>query len=288
MERKTTPGRTYAIYSTLGCTVTNGSETVTVPAATTTYVTAYRGDIEISDDAAECVEVFKLAPIGLLGGGGNSGGSGGGNSSGGDGKNTLRYVFADDGSYSVEGDLSGLVLEKKLTTWNASLASLQDGNALFRGFSICESWTTVLTLLENGLNMFTECSKHKSWNVDLPSLKTGRGMFSYSWELGSFKSYLPVMTDGQSMFAGDSSLKVFEADLPALDNGSGMFSNCQLDKNSALRVLNSIPTYTSGTHNLTIGIHVDHQNDAEVLAAIDAATAKGWTLTVQWNGTATT
>lgn len=70
MERKTTPGRTYAIYSTLGCTVTNGSEILTVPAATTTYVTAYRGDIEISDDAAECVEVFKSAPIGGSGGGG--------------------------------------------------------------------------------------------------------------------------------------------------------------------------------------------------------------------------
>lgn len=66
-----------------------------------------------------------------------------------------------------------------------------------------------------------------------------------------------------------------------------MFSNTQLDKKSALNVLTSIPAYTSGTHNLTIGIHVDHKTDEEVLAAIANAEAKGWTLFVQWNGTPT-
>ena len=65
-------------------------------------------------------------------------------------------------------------------------------------------------------------------------------------------------------------------------------NNTILNKTSALRVFNTIPPYTSGTHNLTIGIHVDHQADEEVLAAIEAAEAKGWKLTVQWNGTAGT
>jgi hypothetical protein len=38
---------------------------------------------------------------------------------------------------------------------------------------------------------------------------------------------------------------------------------------------------------LGLGIHIDHKTDEEVLTAIDNAEAKGWTLTVQWNGTAT-
>lgn len=67
-----------------------------------------------------------------------------------------------------------------------------------------------------------------------------------------------------------------------------MFNGCILDKVSTLLVLMTIPSYTSGSHNLTIGIHVDNQTDEEVLAAIDNATAKGWTVTTQWNGTATT
>jgi hypothetical protein len=66
-----------------------------------------------------------------------------------------------------------------------------------------------------------------------------------------------------------------------------MFYNCQLNKESALRVLNTIPTYTSGYRSLTIGIHVDYKTDEEVAAAITAAKAKKWTVTTQWNGTAT-
>jgi hypothetical protein len=36
-----------------------------------------------------------------------------------------------------------------------------------------------------------------------------------------------------------------------------------------------------------MGIHIDHQSDEEVLTAISSAEAKGWTMTVQWNGTPT-
>jgi hypothetical protein len=74
---------------------------------------------------------------------------------------------------------------------------------------------------------------------------------------------------------------------PKLLSGSRMFGKCKLDKESTLCILNSIPSYTSGNHPLTIGIHVDHQHDEEVLEAIANAEAKGWTLTVQWNGTPT-
>ena len=66
-----------------------------------------------------------------------------------------------------------------------------------------------------------------------------------------------------------------------------MFTRAILNKQSALNVLTSIPTYTSGSHPLTIGIHIDHKTDDEVIAAIANAEAKGWTLTIQWNSTPT-
>ena len=83
-------------------------------------------------------------------------------------------------------------------------------------------------------------------------------------------------------------------DLPKLfDIGNG-FSGTQLNKESALRLLNMIPPKKEGyydqydwTYKATIGIHIDNQIDEEVLSAITALEEKGWTLTIQWNGTPT-
>lgn len=122
------------------------------------------------------------------------------------------------------------------------------------------------------------------------------------------KVFIPKATDIQSAFQLSDTLEVVEGDFssvtrgfvafarspkirevmgefPKLSYGSQMFDSCQLDKPSILRVLNSIPSYTSGSHPLTIGIHVDHKTDPDVQAAIENAKNKGWTLTVQWNGT---
>ena len=125
--------------------------------------------------------------------------------------------------------------------------------------------------------------------LNLISLEDGEWMFGGNF-ISSFTSPLPKLRIGNHMFSSrDVRLfSVFNSELPSLESGNGMFNNVKLDKVSALRVLNSIPAYTSGSHPLTIGIHVDHQNDEEVLAAITNAETKGWTLTVQWNGTPTT
>lgn len=82
-------------------------------------------------------------------------------------------------------------------------------------------------------------------------------------------------------------LRIFDAVFPCASNMNFAFSSSQLNKESAIRILNSIPAYTSGSHPIGIGIHVDHKTDDEVLAAIANAEAKGWTLTVQWNGAPT-
>jgi hypothetical protein len=82
-----------------------------------------------------------------------------------------------------------------------------------------------------------------------------------------------------------------DCDFSKATTATDMASNsCKLNKASVLRICvgeKSIPAYTSGTHNITLGIHVDLQNDEEVLAAIASAETKGWTVTVQWNGTPT-
>lgn len=76
--------------------------------------------------------------------------------------------------------------------------------------------------------------------------------------------------------------------LPKLCNASLFCLESQLSKRSVLPFLKEvIINATTGLRDLGLGIHIDHKTDEEVLAAIDAATANGWRLTVRWNGTAT-
>lgn len=99
---------------------------------------------------------------------------------------------------------------------------------------------------------------------------------------------LESVTDAYYGFTSNSKLKSCTLRFPKLrGNNLNMFRDCILDKPSAVGILDSLPAYTYGSHKLTIGIHVDHKTDEGVLAAIANAEAKGWTLSVIWNGTPT-
>lgn len=123
--------------------------------------------------------------------------------------------------------------------------------------------------------------------LNLPNATDINRVCNYCFQLEELRGNLNKAIGGEAAFYRCEKLRVFEIELPSLSNGNYFFTAAKLNKDSALRVLNSIPSYTSGTHTLTLGIHIDHQQDEEVLAAISDAEAKGWTLTVQWNGTPT-
>ena len=130
------------------------------------------------------------------------------------------------------------------------------------------------------------------FNSALPKLENGNNMLGNRPSLRTLR--YPIDVNGQSIYEsglpqdGD---KYAYLTLPSLIQGVGMFFLCRLDKPSAVSVLNSLQqAYTHSNKNawkLTIGIHVDHKTDEEVLQAISNVEAKGWTITVQWNGTPT-
>lgn len=96
---------------------------------------------------------------------------------------------------------------------------------------------------------------------------------------------------------------------PKLSNATDMFINCILDKPSILKLSNALPDWSNdtATHKITIGCHIDHKYDPEVNLALKklqssyitpieelggslsetVTSDKKWTITVQWNGTAT-
>lgn len=124
-------------------------------------------------------------------------------------------------------------------------------------------------------------------NISLPTATAIGYLVAESYSIEEVGGYFPKATHANQFAQRCSGLKVVNAEFPSLSSGAEMFLSGQLNKESALRVMNSVPAYTSNSHPLGIGIHIDHKTDAEVLAAIANAEVKGWTLTVRWNGTPT-
>ena len=77
-ERETFPGKTYAVTSAAGCTVTteDGIILVEAEAGKQGYFVAVGGKVVLSDDAAILTQVFNAAPIASGAGGGGGSASG--------------------------------------------------------------------------------------------------------------------------------------------------------------------------------------------------------------------
>lgn len=159
----TNEGKTYAVVGTTDGTISSASDVVIVnfKANTQTYFTAPAGGhVLVSDNAAIITPVFKLAPAALVGQSGAGADSGGSSDKGSD---YLEYTFAEDGTYSVAGQLPNLI---------------------------------------NGTNLFYNNSNLTSFSTDLPNITTGNYMFNGCTKLTSFNSDLSSLTSGSTMFYG--------------------------------------------------------------------------------------
>lgn len=186
----------------------------------------------------------------------------------------------------------------KFTSWNIPLPNLETGEQMFQGTQLSD-WHIELQNLTNGNLMFLY-TKLTNWDIPLPNLTNGRFMF-WNTKLTRWTVQLPKLTNGDYMFR-ERPLVECNIALPCLTSGEWMFYSAKLNKVSALSILNSIPAYTSGSHPMTIGIHVDHKYDVDVNLALkkvdinyeptvelpeEVTEGKGWTIALQWNGTPT-
>lgn len=199
---------------------------------------------------------------------------------------TAADIAAVNADYKTDLTIDG--------AWEYALPELERADGLVFANSNLKSFNSALPELSYASYMFYRAIRLTGWNIDLPKLTNSRYMFEQT-RFTKFAGKLPVLNSASGMFLSGA-LTDFESDLPVLSYGGNMFNRCKLNKTSVLRILNTIPTWTSGDHPLTLGIHIDYQNDEEVLAAIALADiaqtpvadgGKGWTLTIQWNGTPT-
>lgn len=195
--------------------------------------------------------------------------------------------------------------------WVYPLINLKSVDSLFSGG--WKYYKKINLFLPNATN----CHWILAWatcddiTLDLPKITTTNQIFR-DVTVGIFRVKIPkTLTDITSMIEGwgvreiygnfehvekangsfqrlnTRMLRILDSDWSSLSSGSSMFASSIIHKDVALRVLTTIPSYSSGSHPITLGIHVDYKTDEELINAIANAEAKGWTLTVQWNGTPT-
>ena len=160
-----------------------------------------------------------------------------------------------DGSYLFSGCSS-------LTSFNGKLSNVRILDSAFYNNTNFESFVTdSLDNVESAVNAFYK-TKMSEWKYNLPSLQNAENMFNNCSNLVTFIGDLSSLKNGNSMFAS-TSLSTFQAPLTKLEIGDGMFSGCHLTPQSTMFVLDSIPTYTNGSHVITIGIACANTTDAK-------------------------
>lgn len=231
----------------------------------------------------------------------------------------LKSVKADLSSLEIGGaiyksswstEYNGMFTQcTALTSWDNELPKLREAYYMFQGCTALTSWSIELPNLEIGFGMFNG-SGLTSWNIDLPKLVNGQSMFgtgSANSKLKTFSGNLDSLENGQSMFYYTNRLTTFAPDnlsklsngnymfytnhmlksfmipLPALSTGDQMFANCNIDLDSLTNIVTTLPTYTEGSHPITIGVDrnvvtQEQQNNANTIL-----TGKGWTVTWQRN-----
>ena len=200
-------------------------------------------------------------------------------------------------------------------TWNFDISNLKKGNYVFKSNSKLKRFAENVSfsaLLDGGRdwpNAMCHGSGlmelHKNMNfynmthgvcflawTKLTEVKHDLGLINAinlraafeGTKIKSFTSVLPKLQEANELFNSVSTLEEFNSELPSVKYCRNAFNGCKLNKESSLRILNSIPAYTSDEHLLTIGINIDNFYDKEILEAITNAQNKGWTVTTQWNG----
>lgn len=189
-----------------------------------------------------------------------------------------QYMFSKTGLTTFSYDMPNLIdgsyifSECKLTSFNSKLSNVQKFDGAFNKNTTLTSFVTdSLEKVESAAKAFYN-TKLTKWSYNLPALK-----------------------NGENMFYGNTSLTSFVSTLGSLEKGTGMFSNCKLDGQSVMHIVDSLPYHDDGgDHSITIGISCgDVQQEKDEFAALaeydnwdtlnSALVSKGWTVAWQFN-----
>ena len=140
------------------------------------------------------------------------------------------------------------------TRWNASDVTVPPG----------------IAKVING-EMFTSVDAQFG-TIDDANLVDGTSMFASNTSLTMYVGDLGKLTTGTNMFSGCIGLTTFCGDLGSLTEGTGMFAGCQLDEESLIYIVDSLPTVSDKTITVGVAAGVDKA------PYVTEAQKKGWNL----------
>jgi hypothetical protein len=219
------------------------------------------------------------------------------------------------------GTASSISKNNTIFPFNEVINEVENGTYLFirNSFTISDDYT--FENVKNASCMFSgngyyDTVKNIPKKLSFKNVENFYNAFAKCENLTYFQTVdeMSKMTSATYTFTGCKKLSALYPDYesfswPKLSSATYMFNGCILDKPSILKLSNALPNWGNDTaaHNITIGCHIDHKYDPEVNVALKklqssyttpieelggslsetVTTDKGWTITVQWNGTAT-
>lgn len=150
-----------------------------------------------------------------------------------------------------------------------TLNTLISGRQMFYNCSSLLEFNTPIDNIQDAYQMFFGCSNLTTFNIQTMSSATNcYNMFMNCSSLTSFNANIENVTNAYQMFMNCSSLTDFNSSLKSLTNGTNMFRGCNLNKESVLRIMNSLRTENICTTNaeLAIGLNNSLKTDADILA----------------------
>ena len=201
-------------------------------------------------------------------------------------------TFYNDGSYQVfltRGD-SVTASSKIDITFAPSISESAELPVPLTEYDI---WSEIPVVVDDGLmvlkNMFIPNASFWNSKIYKPNnLTITKVENDKAYNVDSFVCNIQSekIENGSRLFFNCYELVTFNSDLSSLSNGYLMFFNCNLDSISVEKILTTIPTYTSGVHELTMSIQDSAVSKfseivgVEITDRINIVEYKGWTITL--------
>jgi hypothetical protein len=130
--------------------------------------------------------------------------------------------------------------------------------------------------------------KLKTVDVSFPVATSIQQFLSDSRNVAYVKIYTPKVETLYRILWGQKLVEL-DAEFPSLKNANNFIGyGAYVTVNSAIKILRSLPAYSSGTHNFKdFYVHIDGETDEAMHEAVAEAEGKGWTLALIWEGTPT-
>lgn len=197
--------------------------------------------------------------------------------------NTTCFISNNDGTWHTKVDFDWNYLGTEVTSeHSASTSNVVSGYKQFMKSPNLVSFNAPLTQLVDSSLMFAECPKLETFESDLSSLEDAGEMFRSCSSLRVFNANTPKLTRARYMFSDCLNLEEVTIDLSELTDWLFMFVNCRLNKASTLNLISQFSAKDATDKTVFIGVNKALEEDADVIAALEQAAGKGWTITLQY------